>query len=86
MWSVQSVVQSGAFWDILSILRCVVVSTVSGAVGSIVGQIANIKVCCGQYSQWCSREHCGDSLPRFRYVVVSAASGAFGSIVGQIAD
>ena len=34
------------------------VSTVSGAVGSIVGQIAKIKVCCGQYSQWCSREHC----------------------------
>ena len=40
-------------------LRYVVVSTASGAVGSIVGLIAKIKVCCGQYSQWCSREHCG---------------------------
>ena len=51
--------QSGVLWDRSPILRYVVVSTVSGAVGSIVGQIANIKVCCGQRSQWCSREHCG---------------------------
>ena len=40
--------QSGALLDRLPILRYVVVSTASGAVGSIVGQIANIKVCCGQ--------------------------------------
>ena len=59
LWSVQPVVQSGALWDRLPILRYVVVSTASGAVVSIVGQIANIKVCCGQYSQWCSRELCG---------------------------
>ena len=59
LWSAQSVVQSGALWDRLPILKYVVVSTVSGAVGSTVGQIANIKVCCDQHSQWCSREHCG---------------------------
>ena len=52
-------VQSGALLDRLPILRYVVVSTASVAVGSIVGQIANIKVCCGQYSQWYSREQCG---------------------------
>ena len=52
-------VQSGALWDRLPRLRYVAVSTVSGAVVSIVGQIANIKVCCGQYSQWCFLEHCG---------------------------
>ena len=59
LWSAQSVVQSGALLDRLPILRYVVVSTASGAVGSIVGQIANIQVCCGQYSQWYSRGHCG---------------------------
>ena len=59
LWSVQSVVQSGALWDRLPILRYGVVSAASGAVGSIVGQIANIKVCCGQHIQWCSRAHCG---------------------------
>ena len=59
VWSAQPVVQSGALWDRLPILFYVVVSTVSGAVGSIVGQIANIKVNGGQRSQWCSREHCG---------------------------
>ena len=59
LWSVQPVVQSGELWDRLPILSYVVVSTASGAVESIVGQIANIKVCCGQHSQWCSREHCG---------------------------
>ena len=58
LWSVQPVVQSGALWDRLPKLRYVVVITDSGAVGSIVGQIANIKVCCGQHSQWCRREHC----------------------------
>ena len=83
LWSAQSVVQSGALWDRLPILRYVVVSTVSGAVGSTVGQIANTKVCCGQHSQWCSREH-WDRLPILRYVVVSTVSGAVGSIVGQI--
>ena len=51
-------VQSGALWDRLPILKYVVVSTVSGAVVSIVGQIANTKVCCGQHNQWCIREHC----------------------------
>ena len=49
------------------------------------GQIANTKVCCGQHSQWFSREHC-DRLPILRYVVVSTVSGAVGSIVGQVAN
>ena len=44
LWSAQPVVQSGALWDRLPILRYGVGSTVSGAVGSIVGQIAIIKV------------------------------------------
>ena len=55
VWSAQSVVHMGALWDRLPILRYDVVSTVSGAVVSVVGQIANIKVCCCQYSHWCSR-------------------------------
>ena len=38
VWVAQSVVQSGALWDRLPLLRYVVVSTVSGAVWSIVGQ------------------------------------------------
>ena len=59
LWSAQPVVQSGALWDRLPIFRYIVVSAARGALGSIVGQIANIKVCCGQRSQWCSREHCG---------------------------
>ena len=78
-------VQSGGLWGRLPRLRYVVVSAASGTVGSIVGQIAKIKVCCGQHCQWCSREHCGDRFPRLRYVVVSSANGAIGSLVGQIA-
>ena len=66
-------------------LSYVVVSAASGAIGTIVGQIAKIKVCSGQRSQWCCREHCGGRLPRLRYVVVSAASGAVGGIVGLMA-
>ena len=42
--SAQSVMQSGALWNRLPRLRYVVVSTVSGTVGSIVGQIAKSKV------------------------------------------
>ena len=52
-------VQSGALWERLPRLRYVVVSTASGKVGSIVRKITNVKVCGGQHSQWCSREHCG---------------------------
>ena len=59
LWSAQPVVKSRAFWDRLPVLRYHVGSTVNGAVGSIVGQIAKIKVYCGQHSQWCSREHYG---------------------------
>ena len=35
------------------------VSSVSGAVWSSVGQIAKIKLCSGQHIHLCSREHCG---------------------------
>ena len=85
LWSVQSMVQSGALWGQIakikvcggqrsqwcirqyrwadSGLRYVVFSAVSGAVGSIVRQIANIKVC-----------------------LVSSVSGAVGSIVRYITN
>ena len=52
LWAVQPVVQSGALWERLPRLRYVVGSTASGAIGSIVGQVFKIKVCCGQHSQW----------------------------------
>ena len=52
-------VQSGTFRERLPKLSYVVVSATNGAVGSISENIAKIKVCGGQRSQWCSLEHCG---------------------------
>ena len=43
LWSVQSVVKSGALWDRLPILRYVVVSTVSGAVVNVVDRLPILK-------------------------------------------